>query len=70
MVGGIPMKHGKITHNLYVSEAEYLELKKNYPTGIYTVTETVSWFTVTIQNLDPLSGERDFCIEIVFWRTE
>ena len=25
------MKHGKVTHNFYVDEKEYLHLKKEYP---------------------------------------
>ena len=64
------MKHGKITHNFYVNEREYLDLKKDYPRGIYTVTETLSWFTVTIENYDVLAETNDFCLEIIFWRTE
>lgn len=70
MVGGIPMRHGKITHNLYVNEREYLNLKKQYPTGNYTVSETLNWFTVTIENQDVLTVDNNFCIEIIFWRTE
>jgi len=64
------MRHGKITHNFYVDEKEYLNLKKNYPTGVYTVTETLSWFTLTIENHDVITGTNNFCLEIIFWRTE
>jgi len=64
------MKHGKITHNFYVDEREYLHLKKNYPTGTYTVTETMRWFTVEIANTDALNKINTFCVELIFWRTE
>ena len=64
------MKHGKITHNLYVDEKEYLRLKKDYPKGVYHTTETLSWFTVTIENRDVIRGTNNFCVEIIFWRTE
>lgn len=64
------MKHGKITHNIYVNQNEYLNLKKDYPKGAYHTTETLSWFTVTIENHDVLAGVSNFCVEIIFWRTE
>ncbi len=64
------MKHGKITHNLYVNEKEYLGLKREYPKGVYHTTETLSWFILTIENHDVLAGANNFCVEIIFWRTE
>ena len=64
------MKHGKVTHNFYVDEKEYLHLKKDYPKGVYHTTETLSWFTVTIENRDVIRGANNFCVEIIFWRTE
>ena len=64
------MKHGKITHNIYVDQKEYLNLKRDYPKGVYHTTETHSWFTVMIENRDVIRGTNNFCVEIVFWRTE
>lgn len=64
------MKHGKITHNFYVDQREYLNLKKDYPKGVYHATETLSWFVVTIENQDVIRGTNNFCVEIIFWRTE
>lgn len=64
------MRHGKVTHNFYVDEREYLHLKAQYPKGVYHTTETLSWFTVTIENIDVIAGKNNFCVEIIFWRTE
>ncbi len=62
------MKHGKTTHNVYVNEKEYTRLGKDYPTGKYVKTETMSWFTLEI--IQPSALETTSVIEIIFWRTE
>lgn len=64
------MRNGRTTHNIFVTRKEYLELKRKYPTGKYTKTETHSWFTLTIEKLDVLAGINNFSIEIIFWREE
>ena len=63
------MRHGKTTHNIYVNQREYNELGKKYPTGKYTRSETLNWFTIEIAQVDALSN-KGFSVEIIFWRTE
>ena len=64
------MRNGKTTHNIFVTPKEYLELKRKYPTGKYNKTENHSWFTLTVENVDVLSGKNNFSIEVIFWREE
>ena len=63
------MRIGKTTHNIHVTEREYLELKKKYPTGSYHTTDTLKWFTLEISSYDALT-DLSHVIEIVFWRNE
>lgn len=63
------MRIGKTTHNINVTEKEYLELKKKYPTGFYHTTDTLKWFTLEISSHDALLG-LNHTIEILFWKNE